>query len=111
MIVKHGNVLLFEEGGFVLRDIRVENGKIKEIAPELQAAEGELMPVSCLAMDGKPCDRSGSCITLPFWRGLEEHINAYVNSYTLRDLLEPRGQENNESRGSSACGGKEDKVL
>ncbi|MFR4335302.1 MAG: hypothetical protein ACLT3D_04805 [Lawsonibacter sp.] len=33
--------LLFEEGGFVLRDIRVENGKIKEIAPELQAAEGE----------------------------------------------------------------------
>ena len=41
MIVKHGNVLLFEEGGFVLRDIRVENGKIKEIAPELQAAEGE----------------------------------------------------------------------
>ena len=32
MIVKHGNVLLFEEGGFVLRDIRVENGKIKEIA-------------------------------------------------------------------------------
>ena len=77
----------------------------------LQAAEGELMPVSCLAMDGKPCDRSGSCITLPFWRGLEEHINAYVNSYTLRDLLEPRGQENNESRGSSACGGKEDKVL
>ena len=77
----------------------------------LQAAEGELMPVSCLAMDGKSCDRSGSCITLPFWRGLEEHINAYVNSYTLRDLLEPRGQENNESRGSSACGGKEDKVL
>ena len=77
----------------------------------LQAAEGELMPVSCLAMDGKPCVRSGSCITLPFWRGLEEHINAYVNSYTLRDLLEPRGQENNESRGSSACGGKEDKVL
>ena len=77
----------------------------------LQAAEGELMPVSCLAMDGKPCDRSGSCITLPFWRGLEEHINAYVNSYTLRDLLDPRGQGNNESRGSSACGGKEDKVL
>ena len=38
-------------------------------------------------------------------------INAYVNSYTLRDLLNPRGQENNESRGSSACGGKEDKVL
>ena len=85
-----------------------EDYPIGEILP---AAEGELMPVSCLAMDGKPCDRSGSCITLPFWRGLEEHINAYVNSYTLRDLLEPRGQENNESRGSSACGGKEDKVL
>ena len=38
MIVKHGNVLLFEEGGFVLRDIRVENGKIKEIAPDGKGA-------------------------------------------------------------------------
>ncbi|MEG0804032.1 MAG: amidohydrolase family protein [Pygmaiobacter sp.] len=35
MIIKNGNVLLFEEGGFVRRDIRVENGKITEIAPEL----------------------------------------------------------------------------
>lgn len=35
MIIKNGNVLLFEEGGFVPRDIRVENGKITEIATEL----------------------------------------------------------------------------
>ena len=77
----------------------------------LCAAEGELAPVSCLTKDGKKCEKVDSCYTLPFWIGLEEHINSYVNSYTLRDLLEPRGQENNESRGSSACGGKEDKVL
>ena len=77
----------------------------------LQAAEGELIPVSCLAMDGKKCERSDSCFTLPFWKGLEEHINAYVNSYTLQDLLDLRGRENNESCGSIACGGKEDKEL
>ena len=35
MILKQGLVLLFEEGGFVQRDIRVENGVIAEIAPEI----------------------------------------------------------------------------
>ncbi len=53
----------------------------------LQAAEGELAPVACLAKDGKKCESAGCCYTLPFWKGLEEHINQYVNSYTLQDLL------------------------
>lgn len=39
MIIKNGNVLLFEEGGFVVRDIEIENGKIKRIAPEIEGAE------------------------------------------------------------------------
>jgi len=41
MIIKNGNVLLFEEGGFVARDIRVENGTIALIASQIQPEDGE----------------------------------------------------------------------
>lgn len=41
MLIQNGNVLLFEQGGFVPMDIRVEGGTIKEIAPKLTAAPGE----------------------------------------------------------------------
>ena len=67
----------------------------------LQAAEGELTAVSCAVMDGKPCERAGVCITLPFWRGLEDEINAYVNRYTLRDLLKPRQDGGEDTREES----------
>ena len=53
----------------------------------LQAVEGELVPVACLAKDSKKCSGVCTCYTLPFWEGLEEQINSYVNSYTLKDLL------------------------
>lgn len=53
----------------------------------LRAVEGELAPVSCVTPDGKKCDGACGCIALPFWQGLEQHINTYVDSYTLQDLL------------------------
>lgn len=42
MVIKNGQVLLFEEGGFVKKDIRVVNGKISEISECMdKQAEGE----------------------------------------------------------------------
>lgn len=41
MLIQNGKVLLFEEGGFVPRDIRVEGGVIREIAAGLQPQSGE----------------------------------------------------------------------
>lgn len=41
MLIKNGKVLLFEEGGFVEKDIRVEGSEIKEIAANLQPKDGE----------------------------------------------------------------------
>lgn len=41
MLIQNGKVLLFEENGFVTRDIRVEGSKITEIAASLQPKEGE----------------------------------------------------------------------
>ena len=41
MLIKNGNVLLFEENGFVKRDLRVRDGKIKEIGENLAPEQGE----------------------------------------------------------------------
>lgn len=50
----------------------------------LRAAEGNAVaPVACLAANSKKCDGG----TLPFWHGLEDHINAYIDGCTLADLL------------------------
>lgn len=49
MLIKNGKVLLFEEGGFVNRDIRIEGAVIKEIAPELCPEAGE----ECYDVSGK----------------------------------------------------------
>lgn len=74
----------------------------------LRAAEGELVPVACLAREGHKCDRVGFCYTLPFWKGLENQINAYVNSFSLQDLLALKNQE--KENGCCVCGGKEDET-
>lgn len=52
----------------------------------LRAIEGELAPVACL--DNKPnaCERYKICNTIPFWEGLYNQINKYVDSYTLEEL-------------------------
>lgn len=77
--------------------------KVGEI---LCAVEGELAPVACLAREGRKCDRVDSCYTLPFWKGLEDQINAYVNSYTLQDLLDLKTKD----ECCCACGGKGDET-
>ena len=54
----------------------------------LRITEGSLSPVACLDSDPADCPRSTSCVTLPLWRGLERVINEYLDSITLRDILD-----------------------
>ena len=56
----------------------------------LRASEGNLAPVACLASDEIECPRADLCITLPFWRGLDDAITAYIDSVTLEDLVKDR---------------------
>lgn len=56
----------------------------------LRAGEGNLAPVACLASDDVDCPRADLCITLPFWRGLDEAITAYIDCVTLEDLVKDR---------------------
>lgn len=48
---------------------------------------GDLAPVACLAGEEKRCERSDACATLDFWTGLYAAVNAYVDRFTLADLV------------------------
>ena len=50
----------------------------------LRFMEGSLAPVACL--EDAPCPRTAECRTLEFWRGLDETIRRYTDSFTVADL-------------------------
>jgi len=54
----------------------------------LRITEGGLCPVSCLENGQNPCERRGYCKTFPVWQGLETVINQYLDSFTLKDLID-----------------------
>lgn len=58
---------------------------IKEI---ILAAEGTLVPVSCLECGESECPRAGDCLTLPLWKELDALVSGYLERLTLLDLLE-----------------------
>lgn len=53
----------------------------------LRLTEGNLAPVACLEGTENRCQRCGECPTLDFWTGLYAVVNAYIDRYTLADLL------------------------
>lgn len=60
----------------------------------LRAMEGHLCVVSCLEEQQNTCPRNKSCLTLPFWEGLSQTVNNYIDNITLEDILrEPVLQE------------------
>ncbi len=70
-------------GGYRLTR-KVDEYKIGEI---LRLTEKELAPVSCLAEGASECERRSTCKTIDFWEGLNDVVNNYLDSKTLKDLL------------------------
>lgn len=54
----------------------------------LRAAEGDIAPVACLECNADICSRQDTCRTLPMWVKLDEMINTYLDSVTIKDLME-----------------------
>ena len=52
----------------------------------LRATEGDLAPIYCLTGEWD-CKKQKKCKTYPFWKGLDDVINEYVDSKTLEDLM------------------------
>ena len=53
----------------------------------LRAAEGNLSPVACIEEEINRCPRTDECLTVDLWRNLQKVIYDYVDSVSLRDLL------------------------
>ena len=52
----------------------------------LRIMEGSLAPVACMEETNLPCPRVGECRTREFWRGLNDAIRNYTDSFTIADL-------------------------
>lgn len=53
----------------------------------LKISEGSLAPVSCLDT-AEGCEKAGECVSLPLWKNLDRVVEDYLESVTLKDLLE-----------------------
>ena len=53
----------------------------------LRTMEGNFSPVECAAEGMKECPISDSCASLTFWKGLDDAVNNYIDSYTLDQLI------------------------
>ena len=54
----------------------------------LRLTEGNMAPIKCIETDGYiDCERSEGCPTLFVWQGLKKVIDDYLDSITLRDII------------------------
>ena len=66
----------------------------------IAAMEGSVAPIPCLESETNACPLSDQCATLPFWAGLDEVINQYLDSVTLADIAKSMAEA---SGGACAC--------
>ena len=62
----------------------------------LRLTEGEFAPVSCLACRADPCEREEECRTIFMWKKLQNIIDGYFDSITLRDLMKDFSNQLND---------------
>lgn len=53
----------------------------------LRLTEGTLAPVACLEKDAEPCPKKSVCRTIPMWTRLDELVENYLDSVSVRDLM------------------------
>lgn len=83
LVTHHILVGLRGKGGYKLAKVPDEI----IVGEVLRFMEGSLSPVACLEESGATCPRAAACRTLTFWRGLDETIQRYTDSFTVADLM------------------------
>ncbi len=71
-----------KQGGYALAR-PPEQISVREL---LEALEGDLAPVSCLA-PGHQCDLTNGCTTRRIWARIDQKIQEALDSISLKDLL------------------------
>ena len=54
----------------------------------LRTVESDMVPVACMGESDMKCAKADTCYTMPFWIGLGKVIDQYLDSHTLKDLLD-----------------------
>ncbi len=72
------------QGGYVLTR-RPADYTMGEI---LRLTEGDMAPVACMADEVNQCKRADNCVTLRFWKRLDDAISGVIDHTTLADLME-----------------------
>lgn len=86
-----------KEGGYRL----VKEPEAYTAGSIVRCAEGSLVPVACLECEVNTCKNAGHCLTLPMWKRLDGLIGGYLDSVTLRDLL--NGDVEGGARAAKSC--------
>ena len=69
-----------------------EPGEIN-LGDVMHLLEGTTAPVECVANPGV-CERSSSCVTRDVWSELNDVVDAFLRSKTLRDLVDDQKKKN-----------------
>ncbi len=54
----------------------------------LRAIEGSFAPIACLETDVNECEHYSNCPTVGFWEGMYKVISDYMDSVTLKQLID-----------------------
>ncbi len=85
MLSKNGMVdAVHGKGGGYKLNRKPEEYKVGDI---LRLTEGTLSPVACLEAGAEECPRKEVCRTLPLWTKLDDLVENYLDSVTLKDLM------------------------
>ena len=72
------------KGGGYRLNRKPEEYKIGDI---LRVTEGTLAPVACLEKNAASCPREKKCRTIKMWTKLDDLIENYLDSVTIKDLM------------------------
>lgn len=72
------------QGGYML----AKEPELYTVAEILRLTEGSLAPVACLDGEVNDCPCAAECITLPVWQGLSDVIQKYLESVTLKTIID-----------------------
>ena len=70
-----------------------------------RGSQGSVAPIPCLGSETNECPMWEQCFTLPFWTGLDEVINQYIDSVTL-EQLSSQLPASDKKEGCCSCGTK-----
>ncbi len=97
MLHKSGYVISHrgKTGGYKLAKTPVDY----TVGSILKLTEGSLSPVACLDCETNECPRADQCVTLPMWQKLDKLIDGYLESITIKDLID----EQSKTAGNEYC--------